>query len=104
MAEEPTLGELARLIGDMRQDQRDDFAAVNARLDGYVLREVFLTTLASLEQRMAAEKVAFEVRMSRMERDAESARASVRNAVLGSIGAVVASLISGVVMAYVLKG
>lgn len=93
MPDEPTLGEIARLVGDLRQDVREDFAGINARLDQFVLREVY-----------AADRTALDLRLTRMEREAENSRAAVRNAILGSIGAVAASLISGIVLAFVLKG
>lgn len=93
MADEPGLGELARVLGDFRRDVRDDFAAISARLDTFVLREVY-----------NADKAANEARMARMEREAESNRSAVRAAVYAALGSVVASIVAGIVLALIVKG
>ncbi|KIF66278.1 hypothetical protein HY68_36860 [Streptomyces sp. AcH 505] len=48
MADEPSLGELGRLIQAMRGDIRDDMAQINARLDRMVSTEVYAVEKAGL--------------------------------------------------------
>ncbi|MFC6885279.1 MULTISPECIES: hypothetical protein [Actinomadura] len=93
MPNDPTLGELARVLADFRADVRDDFTAINTRLDTFVLRDVY-----------AADRAALEFRLARMEREAEAARAAARTAIYGCIGAVLASVLAGIVLAVLLKG
>lgn len=93
MPNEPTLGELSRIIAEFRNDVRDDFSAINARLDTFVLREVY-----------NADKQALQERLSRMEREAEAARSAARTAIYSCIGAIVATIVAGVIMAMVMGG
>lgn len=93
LPDEPGLGELARLLADFRRDVRDDFATISARLDTFVLREVY-----------QADKAAGEARLARMEREQEAQRAAVRAAIYAAIGSVLASVVAGVILAMVLKG
>lgn len=104
MPDEPSLGELSRIIKDFRTDVRDDlsaintrfrddFASINARLDTFLLREVY-----------NADKTALEARLARMEREADAARSAARTAIYSCIGAIVAAIIAGVVMALLVKG
>lgn len=48
MADEPTLGELGRLIQALRGDIRDDMAGINARLDRMVSTDVYTVEKAGL--------------------------------------------------------
>ena len=41
MADEPSLGELGRLIQALRGDVRDDYAQINSRLDRLVSIDVY---------------------------------------------------------------
>ncbi|WP_329520494.1 hypothetical protein [Spirillospora sp. NBC_01491] len=93
MAYEPTLGEVSRQVESFRVDIRDDLAQIHARLDTYVLREVYL-----------ADKAALELRLARMERESEAARSAARAAVYACVGAIVSSLVVGVVMMLLTKG
>lgn len=93
MADDPTLGELARLLHDFRADVRDDFAAINTRFDTLVLRDVY-----------NADRAALELRLARLERDQESNRSAVRAAIYAAIGAVLSSVVGGVILALVLGG
>lgn len=81
------------MLADFRADVRDDFAAISARLDTFVLREVYL-----------ADKAALEARLARMEREQESNRTSARAAVYAAVGSVVASIVAGIVLALILRG
>lgn len=54
MADEPTNGELGRLIESFRHDTRADFDVVNRRLDTFVLREVYTADEARRETQFAA--------------------------------------------------
>lgn len=103
MPNEPSLGELSRIIQDFRTDVRDDlsainarvrddFHAINARLDTFLLREVY-----------NADKAALETRLARMEREAEAARSAARTAIYSCIGAIVAAIIAGVFMAVLVR-
>ena len=53
MADEPSLGELGRLIQLMRGDIRDDMALINARLDRMVSTDVYGVEKAALERMIA---------------------------------------------------
>ncbi|MEW9521811.1 hypothetical protein [Streptomyces tubercidicus] len=48
MADEPSLGELGRLIQALRGDIRDDMAQINARLDRMVSTDVYTVEKAGL--------------------------------------------------------
>ncbi|MFE7780279.1 hypothetical protein [Streptomyces nigrescens] len=48
MADEPSLGELGRLIQALRGDIRDDMAQINARLDRMVSNDVYTVEKAGL--------------------------------------------------------
>lgn len=53
MADEPSLGELGRLIQLMRGDIRDDMALINTRLDRMVSTDVYGVEKAALERMIA---------------------------------------------------
>ncbi|WP_093803905.1 hypothetical protein [Streptomyces sp. Wb2n-11] len=53
MADEPSLGELGRLIQLMRGDIRDDMAQINSRLDRMVSTDVYGVEKAALEREIA---------------------------------------------------
>lgn len=48
MADEPSLGELGRLIQALRGDVRDDYAQINTRLDRLVSIDVYAVEKAAL--------------------------------------------------------
>lgn len=48
MPDEPSLGELGRLIRSLRDDVRDDMAQINIRLDRLVSSEVYAVEKAAL--------------------------------------------------------
>lgn len=52
MADEPSLGELGRLIQLMRSDIRDDMAQINTRLDRMVSVDVYGVEKAGVERQM----------------------------------------------------
>lgn len=62
MPDEPSLGELGRLIQALRGDVRDDMAGINSRLDRLVSADVY-----------AAEKAAMETRINDIAKDLETA-------------------------------
>lgn len=64
MADEPSLGELGRLIQLMRGDIRDDMAQINSRLDRMVSTDVY-----------GVEKAATERQISDLRKDLESVQA-----------------------------
>ncbi|MFF9787213.1 hypothetical protein [Streptomyces nigrescens] len=53
MADEPSLGELGRLIQALRGDIRDDMAGINARLDRMVSTDVYTVEKAGLVKEIA---------------------------------------------------
>lgn len=50
--DEPTPGELSRLIGSLRGDVRNGFAAVNTRLDKFVTTELFSADQRRVDERL----------------------------------------------------
>lgn len=53
MADEPTLGELGRLIGQLDQRFHSRFSELNARLDKVVSMDVYTIQTTHIEQRLA---------------------------------------------------
>lgn len=53
MTDEPSLGELGRLIQALRGDVRDDMAAINARLDRLVSIDVYTVEKAAMTKDIA---------------------------------------------------
>lgn len=70
-----TIGELARTIDAFRQGVREDLAALSARLDQVVLREVY-----------ASDRAALDARVLRLEDELRSARQATRQAFYAAIG------------------
>lgn len=54
MADEPSNGELGRLIQSLRDDMREDMGALNGRLDAVVPRDVYTIEKAQLDSRVTA--------------------------------------------------
>ncbi|WP_030186518.1 hypothetical protein [Streptomyces capuensis] len=52
MADEPSLGELGRLIQLMRSDIRDDLSSINERLGKVVLSEVYVVEKSGIDRRI----------------------------------------------------
>lgn len=71
MADEPSLGELGRLIQLMRGDIRDDMAQINSRLDRMVSTDVYGVEKAALERSIADLKKDVEDVQTARVRDAE---------------------------------
>lgn len=53
MPDEPSLGELGRLIQALRGDVREDMAAINSRLDKLVSAEVYAVEKAAMAKDIA---------------------------------------------------
>lgn len=53
MTDEPSLGELGRLIQSLRGDVRDDMAQINARLDRLVSMDVYTVEKAAMTKDIA---------------------------------------------------
>ncbi|MER6092465.1 hypothetical protein [Streptomyces bluensis] len=53
MADDPSLGELGRLIQALRSDVRDDMAQINTRLDRLVSSDVYAVEKAALVKDIA---------------------------------------------------
>lgn len=62
-ADSPTSGELSRLIASIRDDQRNGFAAINARLDRLVSTELFSADQRRVDERLKdlADDIASEI-------------------------------------------
>ncbi|MEU9849273.1 hypothetical protein [Streptomyces sp. NPDC047985] len=71
MADEPSLGELGRLIQLMRGDIRDDMAQINARLDRMVSTDVYGVEKAALERDIADLKKGVEGMQAQRAADAD---------------------------------
>ncbi|MFE9491413.1 hypothetical protein ACFYNF_34085 [Streptomyces sp. NPDC006641] len=71
MADEPSLGELGRLIQLMRGDIRDDMAQINSRLDRMVSTDVYGVEKAALEREIAEVKKDVESMQAQRTADAE---------------------------------
>lgn len=71
MADEPSLGELGRLIQALRGDIRDDMAQINARLDRMVSTDVYTVEKAGLVKEIADVAKVVETLQAQRERDAE---------------------------------
>ncbi|MGY5127262.1 hypothetical protein [Streptomyces nigrescens] len=71
MADEPSLGELGRLIQALRGDIRDDMAGINARLDRMVSNDVYTVEKAGLVKEIADVAKVVEGLQAQRERDAE---------------------------------
>ncbi|MET8746312.1 hypothetical protein [Streptomyces sp. NPDC004728] len=102
MADEPSLGELGRLIQLMRGDIRDDMAQINARLDRMVSTDVYTVERAALERDIADLKKDVEGVQAQRTADADRVTqtrrwlfASVVIPVLGLIIPIVALLLGG---------
>jgi hypothetical protein len=53
MADEPSLGELGRLIQALRDDVRDDMAQINVRLDRLVSADVYAVEKAAMNKEIS---------------------------------------------------
>ncbi|MFD9721027.1 hypothetical protein [Streptomyces sp. NPDC059076] len=71
MAEDPSNGELSRLIEALRSDMRDDLGQVNQRLDRKVSTEVYAVEKAAMAQDIADLKKSDEAQAAQRERDGE---------------------------------
>ena len=71
MADEPSNGELGRLIQALRGDIRDDMAQINARLDRMVSLDVYAVEKAGVAKDIAEVAKAVEGLQAMRERDAE---------------------------------
>lgn len=83
--DEPTLGELGRLIQALRSDVRDDLGQINARLDRVVSTDVYAVEKAAQERRLAALEQAREADAHRI--------TATRRWVIGTVITVVAALL-----------
>jgi len=71
MADEPSLGELGRLIQALRGDIRDDMAQINARLDRMVSTDVYTVEKAGLVKEIADLAKDVEALATQRSQDAE---------------------------------
>lgn len=69
MNDEPTLGELGRLIQALRGDVRDDMAQIQARLDRLVPTDVYAVEKAAMVKEIADLAKALEQLSAKEERD-----------------------------------
>ncbi|MER7068928.1 hypothetical protein ABT357_25185 [Streptomyces albidoflavus] len=71
MADEPSLGELGRLIQALRGDVRDDLAQVNARLDRLVSADVYAVERSAMEKQISDLGKAVEAIQQQRQQDAD---------------------------------
>ncbi|MFD9004509.1 hypothetical protein ACFV0T_26710 [Streptomyces sp. NPDC059582] len=69
MIDEPSLGELGRLIQALRGDVRDDLAQISARLDRLVLADVYTVEKAAMSKDISDLTKVVEQLAARQERD-----------------------------------
>ncbi|MFD7995528.1 hypothetical protein [Streptomyces mexicanus] len=74
MTDEPTLGELGRLIQALRGDVRDDMAAINARLDRLVSMDVYTAEKAAMSKDIADLTKVVEQLANKQEQDVKDIR------------------------------
>jgi hypothetical protein len=91
--DEVTIGELRRLLEAHQRDIRDDFVALQTRLDQYVLREVYDADRRGLLERMA-----------RIDAEVLTLREANRKTMWTAVTSFLAPLIVAVVLAVVLRG
>lgn len=93
MPDEPTLWELQRAIEASNRAVREDIAHLHARLDHFVLREVY-----------EAHRTNDLHRIQRLETELATAREATRKALLTALTSFVAPIVVGIVLAVVLGG
>jgi hypothetical protein len=71
MADEPSNGELGRLILALRDDFREDMAALNSRVDRLVSGDVYAVEKAAMAKEIADIAKSMEELKAQRERDAE---------------------------------
>lgn len=71
MPDEPSLGELGRLIQLLRGDIRDDMAQINARLDRMVSTDVYTVEKAGLSKEISDLAKAVETMQTQRTQDAD---------------------------------
>jgi len=69
MVDEPSLGELGRLIQALRGDVRDDMAQINSRLDRLVSADVYAVEKAAMAKDISDLVKAVEQISAKQERD-----------------------------------
>lgn len=74
MTDEPSLGELGRLIQALRGDVRDDMAQINARLDRLVSMDVYTVEKAAITKDISDLTKAVEQLAAKEERDVTAIR------------------------------
>jgi hypothetical protein len=111
----PGIGELGRKIEDFRRDVRDDFAALIARLDQLVPREVYNVERDATSARIKRLEDDHAAARTRAEEDARAARELAaseasetkranRATKITSVAAVVASVAAALVSGWLSKG
>lgn len=70
MTEPPTPSELDRRVSDMAREQRDAFAALNARLDKFPTEQTILAYFATRDQQIGA----LERRLTQADKELEQER------------------------------
>lgn len=74
MVDEPSLGELGRLIQALRGDVRDDMAGINARLDRLVSIDVYAVEKAALVKDISDLEKTVQQLTAKQERDVAAAQ------------------------------
>ncbi|MBC6458432.1 hypothetical protein [Actinomadura sp. HBU206391] len=93
MADEPSNGELQRLIERNHLEVRDDYAGILARLDQFVLREVYL-----------ADERRRDTRFETIEEELKRARSTRALMATLAVTAFIAPIVVGVVVWLVTRG
>lgn len=93
MSDEPSLWELQRVIQAGHRELSGDIAALNTRLDQYVLKEVY-----------EAHRTADLARIAVLERALETSREQARKAMWTALTSFISPIVVAVVLAVVLQG
>lgn len=93
MPDEPTLGEIRRVVETLGKDLSADIAQLDQRLNMYVLREVY-----------EVQRTADLARIVRLEEQSRDQRAHTRTAFLTAISSFIAPIVVAVVLAFILRG
>lgn len=100
MPDEPTMWELKRTIESGYREHSADIAALNQRLDQYVLKEVYEAHRAGDQQRREGDLE----RIARIEGQVKDLREANRKAIWTAISSFLAPIAVAIVLAIMLSG
>ncbi|MGW9637426.1 hypothetical protein [Nocardiopsis alba] len=93
MPDEPTLGEIRRVVENLGKELSGDIAQLDQRLSMYVLKEVYDAHRTSDLERIKA-----------LETAQTEQRAQTRTALLTAVTSFIAPIVVAVILAFILRG